>query len=142
MESLVVFANGGAAAKHKARHAWGVMRVTAVGQYGGSVSVCGVVDGVEVASGIEPSDLAEPGESTGWLGVHYAVGMGCGLGVVGAVLDAHPEVTSATLFLFMSYLCPCATATIPIMQRVTFSELRVRNEARGRGRVRMPVHHL
>ena len=95
--SLVVFANGEVAAKHKARHAWGVMRVTAASQkeggyFGGGVSVCGVVDGVEVASGIDPSDLAEPGESTGWLGVHYAVGMGCGLGVVGAVLDAHPEV--------------------------------------------------
>ena len=106
------------------------------------MSVCGVVDGVEVASGIEPSDLAEPGESTGWLGVHYALAMGCGLGVVGAVLDAHPEVTSATLFLFMSYLCPCAAATIPITQRGTFRELRVRNEVRGRGRVRMPVNHL
>ena len=89
--SLVVFANGGVAARHKARHAWGVMRVTAAS--GGRVSVCGVVDGVEVASGIDPSDLAEPGESTGWLGVHYAVVMGCGLGVVGAVLEAHPEVT-------------------------------------------------
>ena len=89
--SLVVFANGGVAAKHKARHAWGVMRVTAADQYG-RVSVCGVVDGAEVASGIGPSDLAEPGESTGWLGVHYALWMGCGLGVVGAVLEAHPEV--------------------------------------------------
>ena len=88
--SLVVFANAEVAAKYKARHAWGVMRVTA-SQYG-KVSVCGVGDGVEVASGIDPSDLAEPGESTGWLGVHYAVAMGCGLGVVGAVLEAHPEV--------------------------------------------------
>ena len=93
--SLVVFANGGVAERHKARHAWGVMRVTAAikNQFGNTVvSVCGVGDGVEVASGIEPSDLAEPGESTGWLGVHYALGMGCGLGVVGAVLEAHPEV--------------------------------------------------
>ena len=94
MGSLVVFANGGVAARHKARHAWGVMRVTAASdQFGGAVSVCGVVDGVEVAPEIEPSDLAQPGESTGWLGVHYALGMGCGLGVVGAVLEAHPEVT-------------------------------------------------
>ena len=92
--SLVVFANGAVAAKHKARHAWGVMRVTAVKLHGG-VSVCGVVDGVELASGIEPSDLAQPGESTGWLGVHFAVAMGCGLGVVGAMLEAHPEVTMA-----------------------------------------------
>ena len=89
----MVFANGGVAAKHKARHAWGVMRVTAVDQFSGRVSVCGVGDGVEVASGIEASDLAQPGESTGWLGVHYAVVMGCALGVVGAVLEAHPEVT-------------------------------------------------
>ena len=97
MGSLVVFANGVVAARHKARHAWRVMRVTATSQkYGGlfgGVSVCRVVDGVEVASGIPPSDLAEPGESTGWLGVHYAVGMGCGVGVVRAVLEAHPEVT-------------------------------------------------
>ena len=100
MGSLVVFANGVVAAKHNARHAWGVMRVTAVDQYG-RVSVCGVVDGVEVASGIEPSDLAEPGESTGWLGVHYAVGMGCGLGVVGAVLEAHPEVTMPVPFPYV-----------------------------------------
>ena len=48
--SLVVFANGGAAARHKARHAWGVMRVTTASQKqvglfggGGVVSVCGVV---------------------------------------------------------------------------------------------------
>ena len=93
----VVFANGAVAAKHKAKHAWVVMRVTDIDQYidqdiGQTVSVCGVVDGVELASGIAASDLAEPGESTGWLGVHYAVGMGCGLGVVASMLEAHPEV--------------------------------------------------
>jgi hypothetical protein len=93
---LVVFVNGMLAAQHKARHAWVVMRVTAVDTKGGDqygrVSVCGVVDGVELASGIKAPVLAEPGESTGWLGVHYAVGMGWGLGVVTAVLEAHPEV--------------------------------------------------
>ena len=35
--SLVVFANGGVAAKHKARHAWGVMRVTAASQKQGGL---------------------------------------------------------------------------------------------------------
>ena len=90
---MVVSVNGMLAAQHKARHAWVVMRVTAADKMrGGRVSVCGVVDGVELASGIAASDLAEPGESTGWLGVHYAVGMGCGLGVVAAMLEAHPEV--------------------------------------------------
>ena len=92
----MVFANGGVAAQHKAKHAWQVVRVTAATkrEYGaGGVSVCGVGDGVELASGMDPSDLAEPGESTGWLGVHYAVAMGCGAGVVEAVLEAHPQVT-------------------------------------------------
>jgi hypothetical protein len=95
--SLVVFANSGVAAQHKAQHAWQVLRVTSSARGGiyGGVSVCGVGDGVEVASGIGPSDLAAPGESTGWLGVHYAVGMGCGAGVVEAVLEAHREVPPA-----------------------------------------------
>ena len=93
--SLVVFANDGVAAQHKAKHAWQVVRVTAATKRGalfGGVSVCGVGDGVELASGMDPSDLAEPGESTGWLGVHYAVAMGCGAGVVEALLEAHREV--------------------------------------------------
>ena len=98
--SLVVFANGVVAARHKARHAWVVMRVTAASQRGrafsldGGVSVCGVGDGVELTLKIDDlSDLAEAGESTGWMAVHYAVATGCGLKVVEAVLEAYAEVT-------------------------------------------------
>ena len=92
----MVIANEGVAVQRKAEHPWQVVRVTAASKrkYGAGhgVSVCGVGDGVELASGMDPSDLAEPGESTGWLGVHYAVAMGCGAGVVEALLEAHREV--------------------------------------------------
>ena len=108
--SSVVFKDAGAAARHKAKqHPWVAMRVTKAGNGGfggGGVSVCGVGDGVEIASEIDPSHLAELGDSTEWLPLHYAIVMGCDASVAKALLEAHPEVIQSP--------CPPHMQGVPI----------------------------
>ena len=91
--SSVVFKDAAVAAAYTAKHhPWVAMRVTAASRsYSGGVSVCGVGDGVEIASGIDPSHLAEA-QDRAWLPLHYAMVMGCEASVVKALLEAHPEV--------------------------------------------------
>ena len=124
MGSSVVFENGPClenAAQKKVKHKWLVMRVTERPQHRSAfdarydpneVHVCGVGDGLRLGddqnpANIQAQDLVEPGESTGWLGVHYALVMGCGLGVVQAVLETHPEVSiPASLYSLTCFSLP------------------------------------